>query len=71
MAIFTRHGTALADFNCAPRNRRATYIKPLFWQASETRANFYENPRQTSIEKTNETVKKSVRNALVKVSDPP
>ena len=71
MAIFTRHGTALADFNCAPHNRRATYIKPLFWQASETRANFYENPRQTSIEKTNETVKKSVRNALVKVSDPP
>ena len=45
--------------------RRAMYMTPLFWQALETRANFYENPRQTSIVKTNDAVMKSERNALV------
>ena len=50
--------------------RRAMYMKPLFWQALETRANVYENPRQT-IDKTNDAVMKSERNALDRVSDPP
>ena len=55
--------------------RRATYIQPLFWQALEsfplTNANFYESPRQTSIDQTKDIVMKSERNELVKVSDLP
>ena len=37
----------------------------------EPRANFYENPRQTSFDKTSHAVVKSEPNALVEVSDPP
>ena len=61
-------GTALADLNCAPRN---VYMKPLFSQALETGDNSYEKPRQTSIDKVQDSAVKSERNALVEVSDPP
>ena len=50
---------------------RARYMKPLFWQALKTRANFSENPWRTSIDRTNDSDMKSEGNALVRVSDPP
>ena len=65
--FFTRHGTALDDLIFA---RRATHMKPLFWQAPEIGANFYENPRQKSIEKRNDCVMNPEQSALVKGSDP-
>ena len=70
-ANFIRHGTAHAEFNCAGE-ARAILMKPLSWQEmSGSGDNFYENPRQTSIDKLNDPVMKSERIALVRGSDPP
>ena len=46
------------------------YMRPLFWQALETGDNLIENPRQTSIDESNDSIMKSERNALVRISDP-
>ena len=51
------------------------YVKPLFWPAlgdyyCYCRTIVHEDPRQTSIDKINDPVMKSERNALIRVSDP-
>ena len=66
--ILHNHGTALADFDCAPCNVCGT---PCSGGYGDRIDNFFEDPRRTSIDMPNDSVMKSERNALLGVSDPP